>query len=77
MRLKDKVAIVTGGGVGIGKAYAHGLAKEGAKVVVADIQEAEAQKSRRRHQSGRRRSHRRGRRRDFAEKTQAMAAGSA
>jgi 3-oxoacyl-[acyl-carrier protein] reductase len=44
MRLKDKVAIVTGGGVGIGKAYAHGLAKEGAKVVVADIQDAEAKK---------------------------------
>jgi 3-oxoacyl-[acyl-carrier protein] reductase len=44
MRLKDKVAIVTGGGVGIGKAYAQGLAKEGAKVVVADIQEAEAEK---------------------------------
>ncbi len=44
MRLKDKVAIVTGGGVGIGKAYAHGLAKEGAKVVVADIQETEARK---------------------------------
>ena len=44
MRLKDKVAIVTGGGVGLGKAYAQGLAKEGAKVVVADIQEAEAKK---------------------------------
>src|ERR1700731_3773608 len=44
MRLKDKVAIVTGGGVGIGKAYAQGLAQEGAKVVVADIQEAEAKK---------------------------------
>ncbi|HWH79268.1 MAG TPA: SDR family oxidoreductase, partial [Candidatus Binatus sp.] len=44
MRLKDRVAIVTGGGVGIGKAYAHGLAKEGAKVVVADIQDAEAEK---------------------------------
>ncbi|HZD40403.1 MAG TPA: glucose 1-dehydrogenase [Terriglobales bacterium] len=44
MRLQDKVAIVTGGGVGIGKAYAHGLAKEGAKVVVADIQDAEAKK---------------------------------
>lgn len=44
MRLKDRVAIVTGGGVGIGKAYAQGLGQEGAKVVVADIQEAEAQK---------------------------------
>lgn len=44
MRLKDKVIIVTGGGVGIGRAYATGLAKEGAKVVVADIQEEEAQK---------------------------------
>src|SRR5262249_42342892 len=44
MRLKDKVAIVTGGGVGIGKAYAHGLAKEGAKVAVADIQDGEAKK---------------------------------
>ncbi len=44
MRLKDRVAIVTGGGVGIGKAYAHGLAKEGAKVIVADIQDGEAKK---------------------------------
>jgi 3-oxoacyl-[acyl-carrier protein] reductase len=44
MRLKDRVVIVTGGGVGIGRAYAHGLAKEGAKVVVADIQDAEARK---------------------------------
>jgi 3-oxoacyl-[acyl-carrier protein] reductase len=44
MRLQDKVAIVTGGGLGIGKAYAQGLAKEGAKVVLADIQEAEAKK---------------------------------
>ena len=44
MRLKEKVIIVTGGGVGIGRAYATGLAKEGAKVVVADIQAEEAQK---------------------------------
>lgn len=44
MRLKNKVVIVTGGGMGIGRAYSLGLAKEGARVVVADIQEAEAKK---------------------------------
>jgi 3-oxoacyl-[acyl-carrier protein] reductase len=38
MRLKDKAIIVTGGGLGIGRAYSKGLAKEGARVVVADIQ---------------------------------------
>lgn len=38
MRLKDKVAIVTGGGLGIGRAYSKGLAGEGARVAVADIQ---------------------------------------
>ena len=37
MRLKDKVVIVTGAAQGIGKAYAVGVAKEGAKVVVADV----------------------------------------
>jgi len=36
MRLKDKVAIVTGAGRGIGRAIALALAKEGANVVVAD-----------------------------------------
>lgn len=37
MRLRDKVAIVTGAAQGIGAAYARGLAKEGAAVVVVDI----------------------------------------
>ena len=35
MRLKDKIAIVTGGGQGIGKVIALTLAREGAKVTVA------------------------------------------
>ena len=35
MKLKDKVAIVTGGGTGIGKGIALGLAKEGAHLVIA------------------------------------------
>ena len=38
MRLDGKVAIVTGGGIGIGRAYSKRLAQEGAKVAVADIQ---------------------------------------
>jgi NAD(P)-dependent dehydrogenase (short-subunit alcohol dehydrogenase family) len=37
MRLKGKVAIVTGAAQGIGRAYALRLAGEGAKVVIADI----------------------------------------
>lgn len=35
--LDNKVAIITGAGSGIGRATAHLLAKEGAKVVVSDI----------------------------------------
>lgn len=37
MKLKDKVAIVTGAASGIGRAIAVLFAKEGAKVVVSDI----------------------------------------
>ena len=39
MALKEKVAIVTGAGSGIGKAIALSYAAEGAKVVVSDINE--------------------------------------
>ena len=37
MRLKDKVAIITGAAHGIGKAYARRFAAEGAHVVIADL----------------------------------------
>jgi 2-hydroxycyclohexanecarboxyl-CoA dehydrogenase len=44
-RLEDKIAIVTGGGQGIGKAVAGKLAAEGAVVVVTDLDEASAKQT--------------------------------
>jgi len=41
MRLKDKVAVITGGGRGIGKAIALRFVQEGASVVLPDIGDAE------------------------------------
>ena len=37
MKLKNKIAIITGGGKGIGKEISLGLAKEGAKIIIADL----------------------------------------
>jgi 3-hydroxybutyrate dehydrogenase len=37
MRMKDKIAIVTGAASGIGRDIAHAYAKEGAKVAIADL----------------------------------------
>lgn len=41
--LQDRVALVTGGGAGIGRAIAHAYAKAGAAVMVTDIDEGAAQ----------------------------------
>lgn len=44
-RLEDRVAIVTGGASGLGKTFCLALAEQGAKLVVADIKDKEAQQT--------------------------------
>ena len=45
MRIKDKVAIVTGAGRGIGEGIALRFAEEGARVIVNDVNEGEASRT--------------------------------
>lgn len=44
-RLRDRVAIITGGASGIGLATAHRFAAEGARVVIADLDAATGQRA--------------------------------
>lgn len=51
-RFKDLVAVVTGGGNGIGAAVCRRLSSEGARVVVADTDKAAAERTAKRLKHG-------------------------
>jgi NAD(P)-dependent dehydrogenase (short-subunit alcohol dehydrogenase family) len=45
MKLKDKVAVITGAGSGLGRAIALRFAEEGARIVIAELNEAEGEET--------------------------------
>ncbi|MBL8190982.1 MAG: SDR family oxidoreductase [Acidobacteria bacterium] len=45
MKLKDKVAVITGGGSGLGRAIALRFADEGARIVIAELNEAKGEET--------------------------------
>lgn len=52
MRLKDKVAVITGAATGIGRASAVRFAREGARVVIGDVNDVEAEETLRQAREG-------------------------
>ncbi len=51
MKLKDKVAVITGAGSGLGRAIALRFAEEGARVVIAELNEAKGEETLRKVQA--------------------------
>ena len=45
MKLKDKVAVITGAGSGLGRAMALRFAEEGARIIIAELNEAKAEET--------------------------------
>lgn len=45
LQIKDKIVVITGGALGVGKAISAGLSKEGASVVIVDVDKDQGEKT--------------------------------